>query len=339
MDQLPLVSVILPVYNLANIIREPLEAALSQTYPNIEYIIVDDASTDNTLQLIREIIEGEPFCRRNISILHQEKNGGAATSRNIGVEAANGDYIYFADADDVITPDCIALHVKAISEAPENVDFTDANIRIVGRKNQYFHSHTDRHIVQGVEVTSGYFRELHISACNKLIKRDLFRQFDLHFISGMLYEDNYWVYLLCLAAEGYITLPDYTYDYIMRDNSITKKKSCEHSRKQLHSFGILFEKMTEAFGRTPRCFSHSEPADHDALRGLQSNWYARWLLVIRGRLLMSPLPAAEKRAFDRQLCRYATFCTPLKRPLFRLPYPLFSLLFRFPHALFRLTRR
>lgn len=106
----PLVSIIIPVYNKAAYVRETLESALGQTYPNIEIVLVNDGSTDGSLAILEE------FKSRYSDkiILIDQKNGGVSKATNIGIQASRGDYIQFLDADDLLSPDKIALQVNLL---------------------------------------------------------------------------------------------------------------------------------------------------------------------------------------------------------------------------------
>jgi glycosyltransferase involved in cell wall biosynthesis len=100
MNDEPLVSVITPSYNSANYIEECVESVLSQTYQNWEMVIIDDLSTDDSIHVI------EKFCERDsrIRLIRQEINTGPAKARNLGIEAAKGDFIAFLDSDDIWLP-------------------------------------------------------------------------------------------------------------------------------------------------------------------------------------------------------------------------------------------
>lgn len=107
-----LVSVIIPAYNAAETLRETVESALSQTYKDIEIIIVDDGSKDRTLQIAHELAANHP----NIVVITQ-KNTGVAAARNTAIAASRGYYIAPLDADDLWHPQRIEMHVKAIEDA------------------------------------------------------------------------------------------------------------------------------------------------------------------------------------------------------------------------------
>ena len=103
-----IVSIIIPVYNAGEYLAETLDSVLSQTYSNLEIILVDDGSTDGSGEYCDRIKESD--CR--IKVFHKE-NGGAAEARNYALERVNGDYVVFIDSDDLVKPDYIENMVRA----------------------------------------------------------------------------------------------------------------------------------------------------------------------------------------------------------------------------------
>ena len=96
-----MVSIITPCHNAADTIAETIESVLAQTYQNWEMIVVDDCSTDNSLQIVEEYCEKDP----RIKTIRLDRNGGPAKARNAATEAAKGRYIAFLDGDDMWLPE------------------------------------------------------------------------------------------------------------------------------------------------------------------------------------------------------------------------------------------
>lgn len=105
------VSIILPIYNMASDLKESAAALRSQTYKNLEIILVDDGSTDNSRQVCEDLAGSDP----RIKVVHIE-NQGAGMARNTGVDNAGGDYVYFFDADDILEPDAIEAAVDTLEQ-------------------------------------------------------------------------------------------------------------------------------------------------------------------------------------------------------------------------------
>ncbi len=107
----PRVSIIIPCYNQGHFLEETIQSCLSQTYDNIEVIVVDDGSTDNTAELCQRYIS-------EITYIHQ-KNGGLPYARNVGILASSGEYLQFLDSDDLIFPEKIKSQVAEFQAHPE----------------------------------------------------------------------------------------------------------------------------------------------------------------------------------------------------------------------------
>lgn len=105
-----LVSVIIPVYNRENTIKRAIDSVLCQTYTNLELIIVDDGSTDNTVKVVKE------YTDQRIKLICQRKNGGANKARNIGIASAKGEYIAFQDSDDEWIADKLVTQIRAMAK-------------------------------------------------------------------------------------------------------------------------------------------------------------------------------------------------------------------------------
>ena len=112
MNQMPIVSIIIPTHNCRRWLGEAIDSALMQTYPNCEVIVVDDGSTDGTYEWVQQQY-GD--CIR----YHWQPNGGVARARNTGLRLAQGEYIQWLDADDWIAPEKIATHVAYLERHPE----------------------------------------------------------------------------------------------------------------------------------------------------------------------------------------------------------------------------
>jgi glycosyltransferase involved in cell wall biosynthesis len=110
MKNLPLVSVVIPAYNYAKYLAKTLDSVFAQTYRPIEVIVVDDGSTDNTAEIVRAYPEVRYF---------YQSNQGVSVARNVGITAAQGEYIAFLDADDRWKPDKLSIQITYMLENPD----------------------------------------------------------------------------------------------------------------------------------------------------------------------------------------------------------------------------
>jgi glycosyltransferase involved in cell wall biosynthesis len=116
-----LVSIVIPTYNRAWCINRSIDSVLAQTYPHIEIIVVDDGSTDNTVEVVA--VYGD-----QIRLLRQ-KNAGCSAARNVGLRSATGDYVIFLDSDDMLSPDAVQCHMQTVLQWP-NCDICVASTMI-----------------------------------------------------------------------------------------------------------------------------------------------------------------------------------------------------------------
>ena len=141
------ISVVIPTYNAEKYIKQCIDASLGQTYENIEVIVIDDGSKDNTLSICREIEKTDSRLR-----VHSQENGGASAARNAGLDLATGDYVVFFDADDFPEKTIIEEYVNAI----ESNDDKDVGLIVAG---MYFDKHCNKHVSSKkkiLEVAYGY---------------------------------------------------------------------------------------------------------------------------------------------------------------------------------------
>lgn len=124
------VTVITPVYNSEEFLKETIESVMNQTYENLEYILIDDCSTDRSATLIRKYQEKDS----RIQYIKLKKNSGAAVARNTGLENAKGRYIAFIDSDDVWYPEKLKKQIKFMQE--NNVAFTYTKYERLSEKGE-----------------------------------------------------------------------------------------------------------------------------------------------------------------------------------------------------------
>lgn len=206
----PLVSVIVPVYNVEKYLRQCLDSILGQTYKNLEVIIVDDGSTDSSANIIKEYKKKDD----RIVVISQ-KNQGLSAARNVGIKKANGDYIMFVDSDDWIAPDI----VEYLRPGRADVSICSHYESSEG-KNVSFNKSFKRKSMNPKMALTAMLKEhgFMVSAWGKLYKKDLFK--DVFFPVGKLHEDLGATYKLIMAAKKIVFLPEPKYYYRQREDSI-----------------------------------------------------------------------------------------------------------------------
>ena len=212
-----LISVIIPVYNEEKYIDKCLLSVINQTYKNIEIIIVNDGSTDRSLNICRK------YKDKRIKIYNKE-NGGLSSARNYGLDKANGNYIYFIDSNDFIELNALESLYNAIK---------DYDI-VIGNYYQYkdgcdtLKIKYDSFSVQGINKYNYLYNEyctVTVIPWNKLYKKEIFN--NLRYKDGIIHEDEYIITDILSKANKifYLNAPLYHYRYVTNSlsNMITTK--------------------------------------------------------------------------------------------------------------------
>jgi len=148
--QAPLVSIIIPTYNRAIRIIQTLDSIFAQTYNNLEVIIVDDGSSDNTLQVLNGYNEKNNQDRVKFKVMTQ-KNAGAPAARNNGLKNSNGEYVVFFDSDDIMLPEKIEIQTGIMMA--ENSDCCACGFLVNGKQEEYQPT-----IIEGKEVLYSFLK-------------------------------------------------------------------------------------------------------------------------------------------------------------------------------------
>lgn len=213
------VSIIIPVYNVAPYIKRCLDSVVAQTFQDIECILVDDCGTDNSREIAQQYIDNYQGQIEFIYI-HHEKNQGLSGARNTGIQIATGEWLYFLDSDDAITPICIST-LLALKDKYPDVDFVQGNLLDKsGEINPYGLNNIPEYCNSFDTIEDIMLRRVITSAWNRLVKRSLLIENDLFFPVGMIHEDMYWVYFLSKYVHAAAFSNIGTYIYYTNEGSI-----------------------------------------------------------------------------------------------------------------------
>jgi glycosyltransferase involved in cell wall biosynthesis len=166
-DKLPLVSIIIPCYNYAHYVLDAINSVKAQTYQNIECIIVDDGSTDDSLQVIKSAIEGDS----RFKVLSQ-RNARVATARNHGAVESMGRFLMFLDADDYLYPDAVMLFMQAIVK-DRTLGLVYGNLSIVDKDGKMMAQVTDW--PKDFVLTEQLSKRNQVPSCNLMRREAFFR--------------------------------------------------------------------------------------------------------------------------------------------------------------------
>lgn len=214
-----LISIIVPVYNVEKYLKKCVYSILNQSYKNLEVILVNDGSTDNSGKICDELSREDS----RINVYHKD-NGGLSDARNYGVAKANGEYVGFVDSDDYIDQYMYENLYKAIRKY--NTQIAECGITRV-YKNNKLRPHYDGEEYSLVVDREGYLKEylenrkVYGAAVCKLLSIDLAKV--LKFPDGKVYEDVFYTLELLKKVDKYTLISGNYYYYYIRGNSITTK--------------------------------------------------------------------------------------------------------------------
>ena len=235
------ISVIIPAYNRAETIKKCLDSLTSQTYRNIEIICINDGSTDNTLQVLKEYEEKDARVK-----VFSHENSGAATSRNVGLENATGEYLMFCDSDDWYEPDMCEQMILTITKQNVDLVMCDTNIHVA----QYHNRPQDNldykklKLFKKHKINDKLRKKINILIWNKIFKKSLVDKFGIKFPEVSAHEDDAFTYAYMSVAKNIYGLKQKLYNFLAHDNSIMselyKGENTGKKLDRIHSMKHLF---------------------------------------------------------------------------------------------------
>jgi glycosyltransferase involved in cell wall biosynthesis len=211
------VSIIVPVYNVENYLAKCLDSLINQTHQNIEILVVNDGSKDNSEQIIQDYAQKYPEKIKPFT----KENGGLSDARNFGIDRATGDYIGFVDSDDYVTPTMFAEMANLAEKHQSkmvicNIQKVDQNGNVIQKLTQI------PNMPEKIDLEENFsiFSDLSYFACNKLFTKELFE--GKRFKKGVHFEDIQLIPQLLLECETIAQTQNFHYQYLERTDSITK---------------------------------------------------------------------------------------------------------------------
>lgn len=248
------ISVIVPVYNVEQYLERCVDSIINQTYTNLEIILVNDGSTDNSGKLCDELAKKD----ERIRVIHKE-NGGLSDARNRGIDESESDLVGFIDSDDYIDSDMYEVLLK-------NLNDTDADLSMCALYDVY--NNTPEAQVTNKETWELSSEQaikmvmeakiLSVTAVNKLYRKSLFS--DLKFEVGKIAEDAFIMIKLLDKCEKIVATNEKKYYYVHRENSITTQK-----------FSTKFLNVIEAYEQNSNIILEKYPKLKDVAQ-TRMNW-------------------------------------------------------------------
>ena len=293
----PLVSVVVPAYNAEKTIASSLESVIAQDYPNIEIIVVNDTSTDETEQAARRILEG---CGRPFCIITHKENRGVAVARNTGIDAMQGEFLWFMDADDKAEKNLVTALYSLVQKYQCDLSFC-------GYKNTYEDGSPDAFFpvkLKGADYCSGeellrlrVFNKVPTPVCGTLFRKQFLQETGLRFQEGCTAGEDveFLLKIFCRVRQAAFT-SDCLHIYVHHAGmgSLHENTSKE---KQIRRY----RDHTEAEIRSAQYLIEHAPSE--TIRELAENYLMPEALIRRFTLCARTNDRAE---FDRMLSDRAT---------------------------------
>ena len=250
------VSIIVPVYNASAFIKNCIDSVKSQTMTDgVECILIDDCSKDNTLEIIQSIINGNVNVNGNFFLLRQERNQGPSAARNRGIREAKGEYVFFLDADDTITPDCVELLYGLAKQ--HDADYVQGKYQPSclheGWEVQKVQEVQDASLVQKRELPSALsdrkeikrlllnHNKIQFTPHNRLVRRQMIIDNNLFFNEQIkVREDFLWMTFVAKYVKRFASCDKPTYARGYNADSLTNNINKE---REIAGYRVLLETM------------------------------------------------------------------------------------------------
>lgn len=233
-----LISIIVPVYNSELYINRCLDSLLKQTYKNIEIIIVDDGSKDNSLQLIKGYANKDSRIK-----VYTQSNQGPSVARNTGLDNATGKYIMFVDADDFIDKNMVTNMVEGIKDDKNTLVLCDNSEIWANEIEERKLFDTDKNYIKKVDVIKAIASGKAGLVCGKLFNKNIIKEHNIKFDKEIkMCEDQIFFLNISRYCDDFIYIPKSLYFYDRRnENSITIKYKEKVIDNQIYVINIIKE--------------------------------------------------------------------------------------------------
>lgn len=217
------ISLIIPVYNVEEVIERAIISAITQDYPNLEFILVDDAATDRSYEIACEVIKRYGVEDRTKFVVHPE-NRGVSCARNSGMDVATGDYVFFMDNDDEFpSNDVISYLASFIAKDGKSPDMISGNFyRVIDGDPAETLAFSSRTYTNNDDIFKSFSRaEFWQTAWGKLVRRDFLIEHNIEFKPGICHEDDLWFFNVARHATSILVKAKIVYNFWLRTGSIT----------------------------------------------------------------------------------------------------------------------
>lgn len=203
------VSIIVPVYNVEKYLDKCLSSIKNQSLKNIEVIVVNDGTKDNSQKIIDKYVKED---KRFTSYI--KENGGLSDARNYGMKYAKGKYLAFIDSDDYIEHD---MFEKMYNAAEKN----DADVV----ECDFVWEYPKKNVIDKTKIEENDLIDIRVIACNKIYRKKLIDKINVKFSKGIRYEDVDWCYKIIPFMNKIVSVKEPLYHYVQRNDSISNNQN------------------------------------------------------------------------------------------------------------------
>ena len=221
------VSVIIPVYNVSAFISCNVRSLLSQTLQEVEYIFVDDATPDNSIEILYDNLDNFPNRKDSVKVIHHKENKGLSAARNTGLALAQGEYVYHCDSDDWVEPEMLETMYNAAKAADADIVYCDFFLSF--EKKERYMSNPKYEMAEDMLKKGFLGGIMKYNVWNKLVRRSLYIENGILFPEGHSMGEDMTMIQLAAVADKVVYVPHAFYHYVKLNegafsNSYTHKK-------------------------------------------------------------------------------------------------------------------
>lgn len=240
------VSVIVPIYGVEKFIGQCVSSLMRQTLESIEFIFIDDATRDDSIKILNNILELYPERKRQVSVLHHSVNKGLPAARNTGTKLARGEYVFQCDADDFLDEQMLERLYKGAVEADADFVWSDF-LMTFARKERYMKQPSYNTVEEALKgMLCG---EMKYNVWNKLVRRSLYVRNSITFPDGYGMGEDMTMIKLCSLSRRVSYVPNALYHYVKTNaGAFSQTYSSRHIYELKHNVAELEGFLRNAYG-------------------------------------------------------------------------------------------
>ena len=300
------VSVLIPVYGVEQYIERCARSLFEQTYPDLEYVFVNDCTHDRSVEILRKVIEDYPERKGAVRIINHEKNKGLAATRNTCLENASGEFVCCVDSDDWLELDAIENLVKKQLETDADIVSGNMQVHNPSSLEDYFEPHyenKEQMVLNQLPSTMDH------NAIRRIIRRALFEDHQIRCIEGAdMGEDRFQMVQVCYFAQKVSNIDQLVYHYEKRNaqsitNQIRNNLLLRNLGQELENWlGILtfFEDKEEVYYQASIMYAIEciQKIITLSLRHNNKDYYCRTVKIIRDNKVLMGAMGWNRDCFD-----------------------------------------